>query len=499
MSRQLKQRMEPLGTAFFVCNSQHFAEFEAEYPEFAGTCAYVLKEWEIVAQARRSRFDPKVIDSFERRLGNPNLWGPLVGDRRLYLGKRATYRQDYRPRFSHEQMLSILQEALLKFDKVFECFRPDVVVTLYPATFGDYLAYLFGKERGALTLDFRLTRIRNYLFAAESILEPSSYLRRRYEQFERGGPDPELLAEARRFLEEVQAGRPIYDGMFLASRKASSPPGPVRKAPLARRLASKIRYWSRGYASDHQIPNPFDQYLYTRILNPRRQHRIQKSLGDRYLSVEALAGLNYAFFPLHTEPEMTLSVYARPFMNQIEVVRLLSHSLPVSWKLVVKEHPATFGRRPLSYYEKLLEIPNVRLVSPEVPVLKVIQRAKIVAVITGSTALDALIAKIPVIILGNSPFDYLPATMVRRVRDLFALPAEIAELLHTYQYSENALLNFIAAAIKSSVRVNLVTELLQKRGRYAGSSSTGTTDLASHPHVAALAEYLSGRVHETID
>ena len=52
-------------------------------------------------------------------------------------------------------------------------------------------------------------------------------------------------------------------------------------------------------------------------------------MAKRYLRQQDLKNLNYAFFPLHTEPEVTLSVYSKAHLNQIETIRLISHSLPV--------------------------------------------------------------------------------------------------------------------------------------------------------------------------
>ena len=51
---------------------------------------------------------------------------------------------------------------------------------------------------------------------------------------------------------------------------------------------------------------------------------------------------------------MSLSVQSRSYLNQIEVVRNIAQSLPVGWQVLIKEHPASMGRRPVSYYQKLL-------------------------------------------------------------------------------------------------------------------------------------------------
>jgi len=499
VSQHLRHKVPEMRVGYFATFSQHYDLFRQTHPDFPASEEIVIKEWEVMAAAKNSGFDPEVIKMYEHRLGNPNLWGPLVGDRRIYLGKKATYRQDYRPRFTHIQMLAILQQALIQFDKVFQSLQPDVVITTYPATFGDYLAYLFGQERGCVTLDVRLSRIKNLIFAAESIFEPSEYLRQRYERFEREGCSSQLLDAARQFVTEYRSGRPIYDGMIMPGRQPAQVVKVTRRPvrPLRERITNLGAYWLHGYARDNHIPNPIEAYLYRTVINPAQQRIIARKLKHQYLTLVELPHLDYAFYPLHTEPELTLNVYARPFLNQIEVVRLLSHSLPVHWTLIVKEHPATLGRRPYGYYEKLLEIPNVRLVPPNLPASLVVQHAKLVGVITGSVALEALMSQVPVVILGSSPFDYLPRTMVRRVRDLYALPGEITDLVRSYQYDEESLLRFIAAVMDVSVPINLVTDLLSKGGRFRDSPEGEHLVLASHPHLPVLADYIWRRISES--
>lgn len=498
--RRVRDQVPDTMTGYLVCGRQHYEAFCRSHPEFEESAKALVKEWELVAAIRNRDYDPRTIAHYERRLGNPNLWGPLVGDRRVYLGRKCTYRQDYEPRFNHEQMLAMLQRTLEAFDRAFQELEPEVVVTTYPATFGDYVAYLFGRERGALTLDFRLTRVRNYVVGDESIFEPCEYIRARYERFREAGCPAQLKAEAEAYVSEYLEGRPIYDGMILANGEAAaaSEPRRSRSRSVARRMATLTDYWTRGYYRDNHLPNPLEKLLYQRIVNPLRKRLISRKLRKTYLSSDGLEDLDYAFFPLHAEPELTLNVYARPYLNQIEVARLISHSLPVNWKLLVKEHPAVIGRRPRGYYEKLLQIPNLRLIRHDVPARLLVRRAKLVAVITGSVALEALMLQVPAVILGNSPFDYLPATMVRRVRDPHDLPAAIRGVVDSYRYDKNALVNFIAATMDASVPVNLVTDLLGKSGRFRPVGEMLPVPLDRHPHVERLTDYLLQRICEKV-
>ena len=75
----------------------------------------------------------------------------------------------------------------------------------------------------------------------------------------------------------------------------------------------------------------------------------------------------FVFFPLHTEIDRTLLITAPFYINQIEAIKVIAKSLPINFKLVVKEHPMqiTRGWRSSSEYRDIMEIPNVILVHPD--------------------------------------------------------------------------------------------------------------------------------------
>jgi len=174
--------------------------------------------------------------------------------------------------------------------------------------------------------------------------------------------------------------------------------------------------------------------------------------------------LRYCFYPLHTEPEVSLLVYGRPFLNQVEVIRALAVSLPVDMVLVVKEHPWMVGKRSMATYRKLLNIPRVRLVSPAMDARELIAGAALVAVVTGSVALEAAILGKPVITFGECPYNALPPALVRRCKDLRNLPELLRSMLEQYRADEAALEAYLAAVYATSESVNLYSVLLEKKG-----------------------------------
>jgi len=239
-----------------------------------------------------------------------------------------------------------------------------------------------------------------------------------------------------------------------------------------------------GVARDHHAVGWLAATFYTRLANPLRARLVNRRLASDYLGERELARLDYVFVPLHTEPEVTVLVYSPAWRNQIEVVRALAHAVPVGTQVVVKEHPASVGKRPFGYYRKLLEIPNVRLADPALPSRLLIEGARLVATVAGSIGLEALLRRKPVLTFGATPYGYLPASMTRKVGALETLPAELDALLRDHACDEEALVAFVAATLHESAPVNLYSSLLGKRDVYVPEGVSGWDEA-----VQALAAY----------
>ena len=304
--------------------------------------------------------------------------------------------------------------------------------------------------------------------------------------------DPALLARAANRLEEyARTTTARYEGTLPVARKTAveasrvrrAVKGPAQLVRAARQLLKEeyvLRY--KTPKGDHHVPGVLLPTLYARLLNPRLARKVHAYLRDKYVTEEELATMDYAFFPLATEPENTLLVFSRAFLNQIEVVRNVAYNLPAGMVLVVKEHPAALGKRQVSYYRKLLEIPNVRMADPALEARRLITRAKLVSNIAGSVGLEALILGKPVLAFGQTPYELLPDTMMRRAGALGELGETIDGLLRDHHHDEAALTSYIAAVMRRSVSLDFYTNLLGRVGYGVGGQERSD-------EVQALARY----------
>ena len=128
-----------------------------------------------------------------------------------------------------------------------------------------------------------------------------------------------------------------------------------------------INYYKLQIYKDNHVINPFSYFFYSSLINPVRAKIVNRKFKKNYIYENDLKnGDKYIFYPLHTEPEVSLLVYGRPFVNQIELIRMIALSMPLGFNLYVKEHPMMLGKRKISAYNKILNIPRVKLVSPSI-------------------------------------------------------------------------------------------------------------------------------------
>ena len=159
----------------------------------------------------------------------------------------------------------------------------------------------------------------------------------------------------------------------------------------------------------------------------------------------------FAYFPLQSEPEVSIDVYAPRFNNQVETARQIAMSLPGELTLVVKDHPVMRGHRSPSYLNKLARTPNVTLVDGRLSSNEILKRAKFVITATGTVLIESAMLNVPTIQMGDlSPTRRLPN--VTRHTDLSTLSNKLREIstldMNSLEY-EKRLVNYVAAAYDS--------------------------------------------------
>jgi hypothetical protein len=117
----------------------------------------------------------------------------------------------------------------------------------------------------------------------------------------------------------------------------------------------------------------------------------------------------FVFFPLHLQPEASIDVKGSPFTPQLEIVRAIARSLPLTHDLYVKEHAVALKTRPHDFYRAVSQIPSVRLISPNADSFSLIAAADLVVTVTGTAAYEAALLGRPAATIAPIFFDRVVA------------------------------------------------------------------------------------------
>lgn len=504
--KRMKQQTPLDRVGFYVAGGHFFDEFQKKNPEI-GHDFEILKEWVIFQKAKDGdKQDLNRLNNYEEKYGDPFLWSAAIADRRIFLGKKSAITQDYRCRHSHEEIQSILCVTIEEMEGLFDRVKPDLVVSFICVTAGEYIASLIANNRKIPLINLRTARVQNYFYEGDTSHEPPTFLEEEYQRYlqdptSRNRPSWQeaktIIHDIRHSHLKMYEGAPALNwsqtGRIQRRSKKLSMTGRLFKLPF-KRMEEYLKYRWGSFKEDPQYLGLLFPLWYHRIVKPFRIRLVKQwfKKNARFGSEQDLSSLDYVYFPLHKEPEVSLLVYGSFCLNQIEIIRQIARSLPIGMKLVVKDHPAGPGYHPLSFYKKIAEIPNVVLVPASFSNRTLIRFSQLVTIISGSTGLEALMLGKPVIILAEAPFQFLPSNMVRSVKALSCLPKEIKDLMANYTFHEEAVLAYLTAIIENSVKIDFYSLVLE-RAEHPRQESDEVQRELRQKNFEDLATYLLGR------
>ena len=155
----------------------------------------------------------------------------------------------------------------------------------------------------------------------------------------------------------------------------------------------------------------------------RKKYR--ESFMEKNLDMKIGDNEQFVYFPLHQEQERVLLIGAPFYTHQFEVIQHISKSLPIGYKLYVKDHPVmdVRGWRSVSEMKKIMSLYNVKLLHYSVDSDEIIKKSSLVISIKGSSALQAAFHHKPSIIFENIGLYQLPS--IHKLKCITELPDAI--------------------------------------------------------------------------
>lgn len=203
------------------------------------------------------------------------------------------------------------------------------------------------------------------------------------------------------------------------------------------------------------------------------------------------SNIKFVYFPLHVEPERSISITAPFYTNQVEVVTHIAKSLPVGYQLYVKDHPVMKirGWRKISFYKKILDLPNVKLIHPSIKPDILFKNCSMVVTIAGTTALEAAFYEKPSIVFVDTIYSHLP--FVHRIRNLEDLPNVIRTWLQKEFDFNRSLNDFVNLIDKTSFEFDLIGLKLAIRNKFYKQFFLGDANILVSEMKSFLKEHSS--------
>ena len=355
----------------------------------------------------KNNLDKDYLEKFEKKY-EINLW-------QLAINERFFYKYNSYYKFSDEEILSILEQECKLFENIITEPKPDFFITKETIQHKDYLFSELCKKNGitVLTLHESLLGYRSaisqesHTFDFVDNLQNTEYL---HEDFK----------SIQEFLKSFNKSKQVndYKDDYISSR--------LKRIQAARSfLFSKtdnehthFTYYGR---TTHKVL--FNE-LKTSLAKKRRKNFIDKNFLYDFNKEHP-----FIYFPLSIDQERSLLLAAPYFTNQTEIIRHIVKSLPVGYKIFVKEHPHQVFRnwRTIEEYKEIMGIPNVHLIHPSVNPKKLYDSASLVISVGGTSGFDAAVHGKPTIIF--SDYGYKILSSVYRVEKIEDLPKIIINAL----------------------------------------------------------------------
>jgi hypothetical protein len=361
-----------------------------------------------------SKPDMEYLKSFEQKY-KISIWG-IVYSEILFFNKIRYYV------FSDEEILSIIEHECKLFEKILSEVKPDCIFINY---FSGHHAFLFCKMCESLGIEIlmhSITRI-GYRVTITSHFDALDIF---------DAPFP-TQSNSNRSVEELQNWFKKYNlQKHLKEEKVRY----VNRVTFYKKIKASLKYLQIISSGNY---NKFWGNYGVNIFNAIKRHiclKYKKWQINRFLKTKFYKNFdpseNYVYFPLHAEPERSLSLGAPLQPNQFELIILIAKSLPLGYKFFVKDHPYMFmfEGRDLTFFKKLLDLPNVYLLPPELDSKKYIENASLVFTVNGTSALESAFFGVPSIVFGKTGYSFLPS--VETVTNLDELPKIIQMSLEKY-------------------------------------------------------------------
>jgi len=342
-----------------------------------------------------------------------NLWNIVYTDRMFY-SKFNKYYQ-----FEHDEILSIIEQECRFFEHLLNEIKPSYLLMNFVTQHYQYLIYKICTALGITVLTVEPLRFGDKCM----IVDGTIYELKDIGNYNNTNHHPvKTIDEIQNFLKSNRPARFYLEEKSHTKYKISK--WKKLKAflqffflPQVVTSAKQFRYYGRNRIN-----------VLTK--GTARIHLLKKKYREFFMNKNFLREINdktpFVYFPLHYEPERVLFMGAPFYTEQLSVINNIAKSLPIGYKLYVKEHPVmeTQGWRQKSFYKQIMELPNVQMIHPSITTEEIMKKCSLVITIRGTTSLEATFyGKPSVVFMADSGYATVPSVHI--LKNIDELPNAI--------------------------------------------------------------------------
>lgn len=395
---------------------------------------------DIFLKSQEMEVDHDYLASLEEKYGIPNLWMYPLADRD-FLNFNYYF-------FTHEDLMKAVQGYFKYITELLEKVRPDFIIMPLAENMTLLVVHEVAQRMKIPTLVLTPARVGDRVAIVRSIFEEWDKIFKTYEKLQSGEHKSHYREEALKYIREFREKGGTYSSFVSQYTARQEFFESIFRAPikiLTRTLRYSYHYYFGNFKNDFMYKNKSPPKLAMEELSTiARWFALKRSK----FFVKPDYKEQYVYFPLHREPEVATMLFAPFYIGQVALIENIAKSLPMHFKLYVKEHPIMFGFQPISFYKRLLRVPNIRLIHPSTPSCEVVKNARLVITIAGTPGWEALLYKKPVITFGRTFYNKMD--MVVKAKDVTSLPELVRDTLKNYKHDEGQLINFISAIFEGS-------------------------------------------------
>jgi len=318
--------------------------------------------------------------------------------------------------FTTDEILSILEQECKLFEKVLANSKPDFFITADPSSHHHRLFYEMCRKLKIPTLILHPLRIGN----KHTISEEAEVF------------DPAILSEFESTHTSAEYLREHY--LFFDRQKQQEEFSNKLNSSSIFLLKAAFSYLFSANSNTRTHYTYFGRNKLKVIMSYAKvqlKKKYRKRFIDQNLTMKPDLDVDFAYLPLHIEMEQYPLITAPFYTNQIEIIKQVAKSLPIGYRLYVKEHPSQGARgwRSISEYKEIMNIPNVYVINPSFPSTNLHRNCAFTITISGSAGLDAAFYEKPSLVFTDLHYSFLPN--VYRIKSIEEISKIIKRALTT--------------------------------------------------------------------